>query len=249
MQGPAELLPVSSSGHLILLGSRDKAFEVFLHAGTAAALLIALRSEVVDAATELDGDRLLRIGLTLAPAAAAGLLLEEPIEKRLGKGSVALAQVAGGAALLAADRAPARRAHSDALPRDALLIGIAQACALVPGVSRNGATLTAARLLGFRRDAASRMSRHAALPVIAGATLLKLRRLDDRSPAPHYAAGAVAAFASSLAAARLVPRIDRLRSYAPFGVYRIGLGLVAHFSAKGGPERVPPPADGLEWGP
>jgi len=241
VQGPTELLPVSSSGHLMLLGSRDKAFEVFLHAGTAAALLVALRGEL------RDRQPLHHSVLTLAPAALAGFALEGPIERRLGRGVVPIAQVLGGAALLLADRSPARRSRSDATARDALLIGLAQACALVPGVSRNGATLTAARLLGFRRDAASRMSRHAALPVIAGATALKLVRLDSRRASAQYAAGAGAAFVSSLAAARLVPRIDGLRSYAPFGIYRIALGAVAHIRVAGEQKRVPPPADELEW--
>jgi undecaprenyl-diphosphatase len=227
VQGPTELLPVSSSGHLVLLGSRDKTFEVFLHAGSAAALLLALRSEVVEVVSGLDTERLMRIVLTLAPAACLGFLLEDRIERRLGRGAVAVAQVVGGTALLVADMAPARRPHSDASARDAFVIGLAQACALVPGVSRNGATLTAARLLGFRRDAASRMSRHAALPVIAGATAVKLLRLRDRSPTPQHAVGAAAAFVSSLTAARLVPRIDRARSYAPFALYRIALGLAA----------------------
>ena len=225
MQGPAELLPVSSSGHLVLLGSDDKAFEVLLHAGTAVALGVALRGEVVEVASDLDRARVARIALTLAPAAIAGLLLEDRIEERLGRRAVAVAQAAGGTALLVADRAPAARAHVEATARDAFVIGLAQACALIPGVSRNGATLTAARLLGFRRDAASRMSRHAALPVIAGATALKLARLRELPRSPPYAAGVAAAFASSLAAARLVPRIDRLDSYAPFGLYRIALGV------------------------
>ena len=220
MQGPAELLPVSSSGHLVLLGSDDKAFEVFLHAGTAAALLICLPPPRV---TPL-------AALTLAPAAAAGFALETPIEKRLGRRSVGFAQLLGGSALLLADRAPARRSESSADARDALLIGLAQACALVPGVSRNGATLTAARLLGFRRDAADRMSRDAALPVILGATALKLLRRRDTSPGAAHAAGFTAAFVSSLAAARLIPMIDRL-PLAPIAAYRIALGLVAARSA------------------
>lgn len=214
VQGPTELLPVSSSGHLALLGSRDKAFDVFLHAGSAAALVAALP---VAAPTRLTA-------LTAAPAAIAGLALERPVEERLGTRSVAAAQVLAGLALLLADRAPAARAQSDAGPRDALLIGIAQACALVPGVSRNGATLTAARLLGFRRDAAAAISRDAALPVIAGATGLKLLRLRG-APRAADAAGFAAALASGVAAARLIPRIDRMRSYAPFGLYRIALGL------------------------
>lgn len=157
----------------------------------------------------------------------AGLALEGPVERRLGKRAVAVGQVLGGIALLLADRAPERRSDDDARARDELLIGLAQACALVPGVSRNGATITAARLLGFRRESAGRISRDAALPVIAGATALKLVRLRGTRPTPEHVAGFGAAFASGLVAARLAPRIDRLRSYAPFALYRIALGVFA----------------------
>jgi len=202
----------------VLLGSRDKAFDVFLHAGTAAALLIALPAPRLRP-------------LTVVPAAIAGLALQKPIETRLGRRAVAAGQIVGGLALLLADRAPERRPEDELGVRDSLLIGLAQACALVPGVSRNGATFSAARVLGFRRDAASRISRDAALPVIVGATALKLSRLGGGRPTAAHAAGFAAAFGSSLAAARLVPRIDRLRSYTPFALYRIGLGLVAARSA------------------
>jgi undecaprenyl-diphosphatase len=245
LQGPAELLPISSSGHLVLVPALldwsyaselddelRKSFEVALHAGTALALLIALRHEVAAVLAEMDGERLGRHALTFLPPALAAFLFERPIEERLGSArGVAAAQVAGGAALVAADFAPALRSNSDAGAADALLIGVAQACALWPGVSRNGATLTAARLLRFERRAANHLSRHAALPIILAAAGLKGLRLWRRGLpeglALPFAAGAAAAFGSTLASARLVAVVDEARSYAPFGVYRVGLGCVA----------------------
>jgi undecaprenyl-diphosphatase len=209
-----------------------KSFEVALHAGTACALLIALRHEVVEVARELDGERLLRHALTFLPPGAAAFLLERPIEQRLGSArGVAVAQVAAGAVLWGADRAPAVRPAETARLRDALLIGCAQACALAPGVSRNGATLTAARLLRFDRRASNRLSRHAALPIILAAAGLKGLRLYRRGlPAElarPFAAGAVAAFASTLAASPLVGVVDRARSYAPFAAYRVAIGAIS----------------------
>jgi undecaprenyl-diphosphatase len=209
-----------------------KSFEVALHVGTAAALLIALRGEVQEAARELDGARLARHALTLAPAAAAVALFERPIERRLGRAEVvAAAQILAGVALAAADRRAALRSHEDARAADALAIGVAQATALVPGVSRNGATLTAARLLRFDRPSANRLSRHAALPIIAAAAALKAGRLARRALPAHvrraFAIGAAASFASTLAASRLAGRMDRARSYAPLAAYRVALGVAA----------------------
>jgi undecaprenyl-diphosphatase len=244
LQGPAELLPISSSGHLVLVPALldwsytelddelRKSFEVALHAGTAAALLIALRHEVAEALRELDGGRLARHALTFIPPGLAALALERPIERRLGSPrGVAAAQVVAGMVLAAADRAPAERAHLDAGAADALALGLAQACALAPGVSRNGATLTAARLLRFERRAANRLSRHAALPIILAAAGLKGLRLWHRGLprelAAPFAAGALSAFASTLASSRLVSVVDGARSYAPFAAYRVALGTAA----------------------
>jgi len=235
---------VSSSGHLALVPGLlgwdyeeldpdlRKAFEVALHAGTAAALAIALREEVTDVVRTLDPRRIAGVALTFLPAALVAAVFERAIEERLGSArSVAFAQLAAGAALAAADRRPAERPHSDAGPLDHLLIGCGQALALVPGVSRNGATLTAARLLRFERRASSVLSRHAALPVIAGATGLKGMRLARRGLAPGlrgpFAVGAAAAFASTLASRRLIGVMDRSRSYCPFAAYRIALGAAA----------------------
>src|SRR4051794_1746851 len=241
LQGPAELLPISSSGHLVLVPALfewsyvelddelRKSFEVALHAGTALALLIALRGEVAEALHELDGERLIRHVLAFVPPGLAAFLFERPIERRLGSSrGVAIAQVGGGLALALADRAPAERRHESAGAADSLAIGVAQACALVPGVSRNGATLTAARLLRFERRAANRLSRHAALPIILAAAGLKGYRLSrrglPRSLATAFALGAAASFGSTLASRRLVAVVDGARSYAPFAAYRVALG-------------------------
>jgi undecaprenyl-diphosphatase len=205
-----------------------KAFEVALHAGTAAALLIVLRHEVAAVVRELDGERLVRHALELLPPAAAALVFERTIEGRLGSPrGVAAAQMAGGAALALADLLPARRAHGEATARDALLIGAAQACALVPGVSRNGATLTAARLLRFERRAANRISRHAALPIILAAAGLKGARLWRRGLPQAIPVGAGAAFVSTIAASPLIRVVDGAGSYAPFAAYRVALGIVS----------------------
>src|SRR5436305_5707254 len=209
LHGPAELLPISSSGHVAVVpwllgweyGELDeelrKSFEVALHAGTAAALLITLHDEVNQAVRGLDRRRVALIALSFVPPAIAGYALERPIEERLGTpGTVAAGLLAGSAMMALADRAPQARHHQEAGPVDALWLGIAQACALVPGVSRNGATLAAARFRRFAREDANRLSRHAALPVIAGATMLKGLRLTRRGVSREVggalAAGAVA---------------------------------------------------------
>jgi undecaprenyl-diphosphatase len=182
--------------------------------------------------------RALHVAVEFAPAAAAGLAFERPIERRLGTArSVAVAQVVAGALLWAADRAPAQRSGRSATTFDHLAIGACQAAALIPGVSRNGATLTAARLRRFRRRDASRLSRRAALPIILGATALKGVRLAKRGLPPGaagaLAAGATAAFASTLASSRIVEAVDNARSYKAFAAYRIALGLAAGLKGSG----------------
>ena len=243
LHGPAELLPISSSGHVAVLpwllgwddneldGELRKAFEVALHAGTAAALLITLRDEVLEAGRGLDGRRLTLIALSFAPPAVAGLLLERPIEQLLGTpASVAAGLLAGSVAMALADRAPQIRRHEQAGAVDGLWLGIAQATALVPGVSRNGATLAAARLRRFTRPDANRLSRHAALPVIAGATALKGFRLLRRGVEPDarraLAAGAIASFGSTLLSTWLIRQVERDRSLLPYAVYRSGLAAI-----------------------
>ena len=243
LHGPAELLPISSSGHVAVVpwllgwgydeldGELRKAFEVALHAGTAAALLITLRDEALEVATGLDRRRVTLIALTLAPPAVAGLTLERQIEGRLGTpATVATGLLAGALAMALADRRPQVRNHEAAGAADALWLGIAQACALVPGVSRNGATLAAGRFRRFTRADSGRLSRHAALPVIAGATALKGFRLSRRGVEPGatraLAAGAAASFASTLISTWMVRQVERDRSLLPYAVYRSALAAM-----------------------
>ena len=243
LHGPAELLPISSSGHITVIPwllrwdycevdpELRKAFEVALHAGTAAALLITLRTEVSDALHGVSLRLAELVVLSFVPPAIVGYTLERPIERYLGTpATIALGLVAGSLAMARADRAPQTRTSSDARAADALWLGIAQACALLPGVSRNGATLAAARRRWFTREDANKLSRHVALPVIAGATLLKTVRLARRGLPPRsampIAVGAGASFASTLGSTWLIRQVERDRSLLPYAVYRLGLAAV-----------------------
>jgi undecaprenyl-diphosphatase len=232
LHGPAELWPVSSSAHINLVpwllrwnyGGLDpelrKRFEVALHAGTALALASEWRPE---------RGGLARLALSCAPPAAAGYALRTQISRHLGTPtSIAFGLIAGGIAMLVADRAPQRRTIAGARAVDALWLGVAQACALLPGVSRSGAALTAARLCGFNRRDAAALSEQAALPVILGATGLEaretLRRGLDPAAVRALAAGAGASLASALVGARLLPRLTDRISLRGFAAYRIALG-------------------------
>ncbi|MFP5362491.1 MAG: undecaprenyl-diphosphate phosphatase [Thermoleophilia bacterium] len=244
LHGPAELLPVSSSGHVAVVpwlcgwpygrldGELRKAFEVALHAGTAAALLLGLRDEVAEATRSLDRRRIQLVVLSFVPPAIVGFVLERPIERRLGTpATVAAGLVAGSLAMVAADATSSgRRRREEAGARDALWLGLAQACALVPGVSRNGATLAAARACGFAREDASVLSRHVALPIIIGATLLKGTRLARRGlpsgTAGAFAAGTAASFATTLLSVRIIRAVERDRSLMPYAAYRLGLAAL-----------------------
>jgi undecaprenyl-diphosphatase len=228
---------VSSSGHLALvprlLGwdyaelppDARKTFEVALHAGSAPALALALRGELFQA-VHLQA-------LTFVPPAVVGLALERPIERRLGGlRSVAVAQIAGGLALLLADRRPQLRSEPTAA--DHLYVGFAQAAALVPGVSRSGAALTVARLRRLSRPSSAALALRAALPVTVGAGLLKgTRAVHDGVPRElrlPAAVGAGAALVSALAALPLA-RATRWRAVAG---YRVLLGAAALCRARVG---------------
>jgi undecaprenyl-diphosphatase len=205
-----------------------KSFEIALHAGTAAALLIGQRRLIAAELTAFDRRRAAVIALSFVPPAIAGYALERPIERRLGgPGSIAAGLVAGALAMMVADRRPQVRGPGDAGPVDGLALGLAQAAALIPGVSRNGATLTAARARRFDRGQANLLSRTVALPVIVGATLLKGVRLRRRGVPRGFGraigAGVGASFVSTLASQRLIAVVERDRALWPYAAYRIAL--------------------------
>ena len=231
IQGATELFPVSSSAHVAalpqLLGwsvsewapERRKELEVALHAGALVALAPALWRMRPDART---------LALSLAPPVVAGFVLERPIEEKLGGPiGLALGLLLGAVALAAADR---RRGvpHKGSLPVNvraappahAVALGLAQAAALAPGVSRTGATLAAARASGYSRGEASRLSFGVAGPVLAGATALKGWRGRKGADRALVATGAVAAFAGTATALRLVG-LERRRPFAAYAAERV----------------------------
>lgn len=244
VQGPTELLPVSSSAHLTLvpwLAGWDwerfdpelrKSFEVALHVGAALALLIGQRGVLERELGSFDRRKAEVLALSFLPGAAIGLLGERQIERRLGGPMpTAVGLVVGAAAMAAADRRPQSRGRDRATAADGLALGLGQAAALVPGVSRNGATLTVARWRGFTREHSNLLSRTVALPVIVAAAALKGARLRKRGLTPAqrraFAAGTATSFASTLASQQLIRLVERdSAGLWPYAAYRIGLAAV-----------------------
>ncbi len=243
VQGPAELLPVSSSAHIVLvpwLAGWDweeidpevrKSFEVALHAGAAAALIVGQRRLIAEELRAFDRRGAVVLALSFLPAAVVGYKLERVIERRLGgPRATAYGLLAGGAAMVAGDTRPQLRGRGEAGAADGLALGVAQAAALAPGVSRNGITLAAARWRRFSRDQANLLSRTIALPIIVGATGLKGARLVRRGSSPalrrSMALGVAASFASTLASQRLIKLVERDRALWPYAAYRAALAFV-----------------------
>ena len=255
VQGLTEFLPISSSGHLIivpfLFGWTDPfitslAFSVMLHIGTLAALLVFFRADWVrlvpaglatirDRSFRGDPDRRLAWLLVAAtiPAAIAGFLLSDLIETAFREiGLVAVTLVGGAVILWLADRWGARtKGVEDVTFPIAVGIGAAQALALVPGISRSGISISASRLAGLDREAAARFSFLMATPITAGAAIFELRKLAageagvDVSLAP-LVVGMVAAFVSGMVAIGFLLRYLRTRSLTVFVVYRLVLAAI-----------------------
>ena len=260
VQGLTEFLPISSSGHLVLvpyvMGWTDPfitslAFSVMLNVGTLAALLLYFGRDwlrlvpagfatIRDRSFRGDPDRKLAwlLVATTIPAALVGFFLNDVIDKQFhgtgaGTASLVAAMLVVGAGIMwAADRwgGQTRRVGDVTFPL-ALGLGIAQALALIPGISRSGVSIAAGRLAGLDRESAARFSFLMAAPIILGATLFEIRKFlaDDTAVAVSLGpliVGTVASFVAGILAIRIL--LDYLQSHSLtiFVIYRLVLAAV-----------------------
>jgi undecaprenyl-diphosphatase len=267
VQGLTEFLPISSSGHLIvvpfLAGWEDPfitslAFGVMLHVGTLLALLVYFRADwirlvpagfaaVRDRTFGSDPDRRLLVAATI-PGALAGFLLNDAIEgiwTNAGAEAhrdvplVAVTLLIGAAILYIADRfGPRTKGVNDVTFPVAFGIGVAQAIALIPGISRSGISISAGRIAGLDREAAARFAFLMATPITAGAALFEARKLASGEAGVSVAVGPlivglIAAFVSGMIAISFMLSYLRTRSLNIFVVYRIivaGVILIVWFA-------------------
>jgi undecaprenyl-diphosphatase len=233
VQGLGEFLPISSSAHLIvvpwLLGWPDHglAFDVALHVGTLAAVVYAFRGDWWRIG-EGEGRLLWLLVLASIPGAVAGLALGEAAETSFRSPLlIAVTMTVVGTILLVADRQASRGEERRQVSiMEAVLIGSAQALAIVPGVSRSGATISMALFLGYRREEAARFSFLLATPIIFGAALTKapqLLRAPDRGP---VLLGMAVSALVGLAAIRFLLAYVRTRDYRVFVYYRWAFAAV-----------------------
>jgi undecaprenyl-diphosphatase len=262
VQGLSEFLPISSSGHLVLTrwffgwesqpDDIEKAFDVALHFGTLVAVVLYFRRDLVGYVREglrlvvrrerpVDPDGRIAWLLVVAtvPAALVGALFEDRIDATFGTPTIIAWSLIGfGVLLWWADRRVGERRIESLGLSDAVIVGAAQALALNPGTSRSGITMTAARWVGFDRDAAARVSFLMSLPIIAGAVVLKVGGLvADGLPEGLLVpmlVGVATSFVSGVAAVWGTLRLVRTRSFSAFVVYRIVLGVVVLVVASAG---------------
>ncbi len=255
VQGLSEFLPISSSAHLELVSwafgwddfggdeSLEKAFDVAMHMGTLVGVVAYLWRDIVELVNEglvlpLRGRGVSSKGkiawllvATSIPAAVVAVLFEDLILKT-GENItlIAVMLILFGGVLWWADSAPEERTEDDFGVRDAVLVGIGQALALQPGVSRSGATMSVARKLRFVREDAARLVFLMSLPVIAGAGLFQaISVYGDGGVPPELVSGFLVGMASAgvtgFVAVWGFLRIVRTWSFTPFVVYRVVLGV------------------------
>jgi undecaprenyl-diphosphatase len=240
VEGLTEFLPVSSTGHLIVVGKlmgfegpRAAAFEVIIQLGAILAVVWDRRGYLVarfraGAADPVTRRLALNLALGFLPAAAVGLLAHDAIEALLfAPVPVAAALLAGGIVIVAVEKAlPAARTHhvDDVRPMQALGVGLAQVLSLWPGTSRAAATILGGMAAGLSRPAATELSFLLAIPVMVAATGLDLVKRWDVLAGPdlgYLALSFVVAFASALVVVRALLRYVRTHTFIPFAIYRV----------------------------
>lgn len=246
VQGITEFLPISSSAHLILpsqlLGWQDQglAFDVAVHLGTLLAIVIYFRSEVIAItrdwfAAVLQGkssaNAILGWSIIIAtiPAVIVGFFINSYMDDLRSILVIACTTLVFGLLLGYADR----RGHSNTLEtvgyKQAVIIGLMQCLALIPGTSRSGITMTAALMLGLSREASARFSFLISIPLILAASILKSKDLVEATSAVDWSAmglGVLLSFVSAYACIHWFLKIINSMGFAPFVIYRVILSAV-----------------------
>jgi len=243
VQGLTEFIPISSSGHLIiaqtfLSGASDHLFLEFINIGTLAALLVFFRHRIISIVRDIFVNKKFKLArnilITAVPAGVVGFLLAGFIAETPFFGSavvVAVTLAVVGVVMIVVEKLPHASpvADGEKLPaKRALLIGIAQTLALIPGVSRSGSTILAGRFMGLKPAEAAEYSFLASLPIMIGVTL-KVLLTDHEYLSAHLGTLVVSnivAFAAGLFAVGFLMRYLAKHSLAIFGWYRIGLAVV-----------------------
>jgi undecaprenyl-diphosphatase len=247
LEGLTEFLPVSSTGHLILAGEligyageESKTFKISVQLGAILAVLVAYRSRFTDAALGVlrrERHALLfarNILIGFLPAIVIGVLAYDVVRAALGAPAVvAAALIVGGIVMLVLDRraSSARFDSVEAIPmRAALTVGVLQCLAMVPGVSRSGASILGGLSIGVERKTAAEFSFFLAVPTMIGATTYDIYRNRDLLAADQLAdigLGAGAAFVTALVVVKAFVAIVSRHGFAPFAWYRIAAGTAA----------------------
>ncbi|MSP87048.1 MAG: undecaprenyl-diphosphate phosphatase [Methylotenera sp.] len=245
VEGATEFLPISSTGHLIIVGDllhfnddKGKVFEIVIQLAAILAVCWEYRRKLIDTALHISKQSkaqrfVLNLFLAFLPAAILGLAFHSAIKQYLFSPiTVAIALIVGGFAILWIERLPLNTATTniDAMkPLQALKVGFAQSLALFPGVSRAGATILGGMICGLDRKTATEFSFFLAIPIMFAAAILdvyKSRDILSVSDAGLFALGFVTAFLSALVAIRFLLRFVATHDFKIFAWYRIVFGTL-----------------------
>jgi len=250
LEGLTEFIPVSSTGHLILLGhligfegELAETFDIFIQLGAILAVVVLFFKRFMDLLNFSDGQKIsegmqgkagiAKLGLACLPAFVLGAAFHHAIKEKLfNSPSVACALILGGIAMVLLEklhRAPLVTRLEDITLKQSFLIGIFQCFALWPGMSRSGSTIIGGMILRLEREVAAQFSFLVAVPVMfaaVGFDMLKSVKLLSTAHIPLFATGFVVAFVVSIFAIKFFLSLLNRLTLKPFGIYRILLGLI-----------------------